>query len=161
VANELVATFSGVSFESLTAFFAFEAGGKKGKATLARRFVLNLPLHGAPADRKDRILRYLLRDQRQVLRFILYLLGDEESQQALPISATWEGSSADQGVTAFGSPALFEQLVRALERSPARLDEVHRVVTDLRATPEGQKLLPEAFEAVWEPIWAARQELGR
>ena len=161
VTKELVATFSGVSFESLTAFFAFEVAGKKGKATLARRFVLNLPLHGAPADRKERILRYLLRDQRQVLRFILYLLGDEESQQALPLGTTGEGLSADEGVAAFGSPALFEQLVRALERSPARLDEVHRVVIDLRATPEGQKLLPEAFEAVWEPIWAARQEIGR
>src|SRR5207249_10492320 len=77
VTSELVASFSCVSFESLTAFFAFEALGKRGKATLARRFVLNLPLRGAPADRKERILRYLLRDQRQVLRFILYLLGDQ------------------------------------------------------------------------------------
>ncbi len=161
VTNESVATFAGVSFESLTAFFAFEVAGKKGKATLARRFVLNLALHGAPADRKERILRYLLRDQRQVLRFILYLLGDEASQEALPIGATAQGPSGDQGAGAFGSPALFEQLVRALERSPGRLDEVHRVVSDLRATPEGQKLLPEAFEAVWEPIWAARQELGQ
>ncbi|HTD70806.1 MAG TPA: phospholipase D family protein [Gemmatimonadales bacterium] len=97
VTNELVASFSGVSFESLTAFFAFEAAGKKGKATLARRFVLNLPLHGAPADRKERILRYLLRDQRQVLRFILFLLGDADSQQALPIGATGEGPSAAGG----------------------------------------------------------------
>jgi len=161
VTSELVASFSCVSFESLTAFFAFEALGKRGKATLARRFVLNLPLRGAPADRKERILRYLLRDQRQVLRFILYLLGDQESQEPLPIGATEEKPSAEQGSTAFGSPALFEQLVRALERSPARLDEVHRVVTDLRATPEGQKLLPDAFETVWEPIWAARQEIER
>lgn len=161
VTSQTVATFVGMSFESLTAFFAFEVNGKKGKATLARRFVLNVPLHGAPADRKERILRYLLRDQRHVLRFILYLLGDQESQEALPLGSTTDGPAGFADAAEFRSTALFEQLVRALERSPGRLDGVHRVVTDLRATPEGQKLLPEGFDVVWEPIWAARQEIGR
>jgi hypothetical protein len=89
---------------------------------------------------------------------LLYLLGDE-GQTGAP-AATMPGSGNDaEGQPLLGSTALFEQLVRALERDPGRLDEVHRVLTDLRSTPEGQALLPEGLEQVWEPIWAARQEI--
>lgn len=157
--GQVVAEFAGLSFESLTSFYAFELQAKKGRASLSRRFVLNLPLKGAPADRKERILRYLLRDRGQVLRFLLYLLGDEGQTGAPPATLPGSGNDAE-GQPLLGSTALFEQLVRALERNPARLDEVHRVLTDLRSTPEGQALLPEGLAQVWEPIWAARQEIG-
>ncbi len=156
-----VVTFDEMSFEALTAFFAFEVTARQGKASLSRRFVLNLPLDGAPQDRKERILRYLLRDRGQVLRFLLYLLADQDQLSSVP------GNSADLVADdaaargAFDSPALFEQLVRALERDPRRLDEVNRVVSDLRASPDGETLLPDGFNSVWEPLWAARQELAR
>lgn len=153
-----VAQFAGLSFESLTSFYAFELQAKKGQTSLGRQFVLNLPLLGAPTDRKERILHYLLRDRGQVLRFLLYLLGDEAQTSAAPSTLPGPGNGAE-AQSLLGSSALFEQLVRALERNPARLDEVHRVLTDLRSTPEGQALLPDGLEEVWEPIWAARQEI--
>ena len=50
------------------------------------------------------------------------------------------------------------QLVRALARSPERLDNVARLVASLTATAEGRERLPEEFEAIWKPIWQARTE---
>ena len=42
-------------------------------------FVMNLPLHGAPEDRQDRVVRSLIDNRDQLLRYILFLLacGDE------------------------------------------------------------------------------------
>jgi len=42
-------------------------------------FVMNLPLHGAPEDRQDRVVRSLIENRDQLLRYILFLLacGDE------------------------------------------------------------------------------------
>ena len=52
---------------------------------------------------------------------------------------------------------LFESLLRALEREPAKLDHVAGLIEDLRKTPEGEALIPEGFTEIWDPIWAARE----
>ena len=54
---------------------------------------------------------------------------------------------------------MFETMLKALDRDPKKLDQVHRFVNDLKGTEEGRQLLPDDFDAVWEPLWAARQEL--
>ena len=55
---------------------------------------------------------------------------------------------------------LFESLVRALDRDPARLDRVDRLMKELHKSESGRKLLPDGFEELWASIWKARQELG-
>jgi len=54
---------------------------------------------------------------------------------------------------------LLETLIRALDHSPGKLDQVSRLITDLGKTDEGQRVLPEGLTSVWEPIWAARLKL--
>lgn len=54
---------------------------------------------------------------------------------------------------------LFESLVKALEGDPVKLDQIGRLVDDLKKTPEGKDLLPEGFDLIWEPIWSTRQRL--
>ena len=49
-----MASFTGLSFEALTAFFAFEV--KIGESARTEVFVLNVELQGAPADRRERLL---------------------------------------------------------------------------------------------------------
>ena len=48
-------------------------------------------------------------------------------------------------------------LAQALERDAAKLDQVARLIDDLRKTPEGEALIPEGFAEVWDPVWAARE----
>jgi hypothetical protein len=59
----------------------------------------------------------------------------------------------------FSEMPLFEALVRALERSPGKLDQVKRLIDDLRQSPDGDQLLPKDFDVIWQPVWQARQEL--
>ena len=150
--------FSPLSFDALTSFFAFELTAASGDTEVARRFVLNAPLEGAPSNRRERIMRSLLDSQDKVLRLILFLLaeGGHDSQEALLATRRMlSGGTGGSGSVQTSFP-LFEALVRALDRDPARLDQIARLLNDLQKTPEGQRLVPEGLETIWEPILSAR-----
>ena len=156
------AEFRQLSFEALTSFFAFELKATKGEKKTTRRFVLNVPLDGAPTDRRERILRSLLHNRNQVLRFILFILaeGSIDAHELLQeVRSIMTGESGNKvGGSGIELP-LFESLVKALDRDPVKLDQIGRLVDDLKKTPEGKELLPEGFDLIWEPIWSARQRL--
>jgi hypothetical protein len=157
----VVATFAQLSYESLSAFFAFEIAAHDGQKTGLARFVLNLLLLNPPADRRQRLLRAMLQNRAEVLRFLLMLLADGGSEldgllrAARQLSETTDGDASGQP---FGLP-LFEAMVRALDRDPARLEQIGRLVDDLRGAPETAQLLPDDFDAIWEPIRAAAAEV--
>jgi hypothetical protein len=144
--------------EELSSLFAFSIEATDGSRKKEERFTLNLSLEGAPEDRHDRVLRYVLRDRDRVLRFVLFILADGDPRQAAGLLA-----SGDQGGDGGGENSfvldfpLFESLLRALDREPAKLDHVARLIEDLRKTPEGEALIPEGFAEIWDPIWAARE----
>ena len=157
-----VASFGPLSFEALTSFFAFALDASVGSAEASTRFVLNLPLEGAPEDRSQRILRSVLKNREQVLRYLLLLLADGglDPHETLLAKRLIGGDGTGDASGTAGLP-LLEALIRALHRNPGQLDQIARLVDDLERTPEGRELLPEGFDTVWRPIWAARRELGR
>src|SRR5205085_2514886 len=57
--GEVWVQFDRVSFEGLTSFFAFEILAPSDG--YQQRFVLNFPLVGAPENRREHVLRMLLR----------------------------------------------------------------------------------------------------
>ena len=165
VGAKTAASFEGLSLEAITAFFAFDVrvapgsgiGGKKKVAPL--RFVLTLPLHGAPADRKDCILQSLLKDQDHVMRLLLLLLAGESlsvSDFAMDSVHGSVGTATSFGV--FDTGTLLESLLRALARDPTAIEQVANVVDDLKKTPEGQQLIPDGFDEIWAPIWECYAE---
>lgn len=161
-ASSPAAMLCGVSWQSLTTFVAFtvHAKGEEGDASV--RFVLNLPLDGGPADRQERLIEQVLTDREAVLRFLLLLLADDVREIAAVQSAVGmvKLAGSDRLDLAIGMP-LFESLVRALDRDPARLDRVDRLVKELLKSETGRSLLPEGFEELWASIWRARQEMAR
>jgi hypothetical protein len=160
-AGPVAVEFERLSEGAVTGFFAFAVAARRGGRAAGARFVLNLPLEGAPADRRDRLLRALLKDRAQVLRLLRLLLAQSSVEALGLLQGDGEGSvSTGQGAEPGAAP-LLETLVRALDRSPGRLDEVARLVDDLGRTPEGRDLLPPEFDTVWAPIWAARQRRSR
>jgi hypothetical protein len=158
--ESVVAEFVPVSFEAITSFFAVDLVLDEAPHRVSARFVLNLPLDGAPSDRRQRILRSLLLDKGAVLRYLLFLLAWEDLDPGRVLGAI-TGTTGEAPVSA--EPhlplPLFESMVRALARSPGKLDDIARLVDDLGETPEGRTLLPEGFEDVWGPIWRVRQGL--
>lgn len=150
-----VAAFRRLSYAALTSFFAFEVFAEEGPRRACVRFALNLPLVGAPSDRRERILRSLLSNPEQVLRFLMFLLSEFGAEG---LTAETAGDAFGDG-TAFrpgwGAVPLFESLLHALDQNPSRLDQVARLVEDLRASGPG--LLPDGFDEIWQPVWEARQ----
>jgi hypothetical protein len=152
-----VVTFSGLSFEALSAFFAFAV--TVGESSRAEIFVLRVNLQGAPADRRERLLRSFLKDRQRLLRFLMFLLAeDAELADAMghgdPSRPSAEGVEAAQS-----NGALLESLLRTLHRAPHRLDAVSRLVEDVKRQPECHELLPPHFDLIWKSVWSARQAM--
>lgn len=159
LAEDPVARLGPLSLEALTSFLAFELTTTEGNRSAAIRFVLAVPLTGVPAERDARLLRSMLRDRNQVLRFLYLLLAEGNADPQAVLEAF--GKQGDRGAAGGGSGLpLLEALLRALDRNPAKLDAVARFIEDLRKTPEGRELLPPDLDAVWLPISAAREAAG-
>lgn len=155
-----IATFRRLSFEALTAFFAFEVTVGDGQHTVRRRFAVTAELLGAPEDRKERLLRSLLKDRSRVLQLLFLILRGEGADVSAFVEAARREGSAPQGSFAgWDQTALLEALLRSLSHDPRRIDDVQRLITDLERTAEGRKLLPEGLSEIWEPVWAAREAL--
>jgi hypothetical protein len=148
--------FSPVSLGGLTAFFAVELVGKLPGAQAAVRFVVTASLIGAPANRYDRLLTSILRNQSDVLRYLVLLLAGESEGSLGGSLLGSDGQPGDSWAAWSGLP-LLESMVRALARDPERIDHIARLLESLRASEEGRALIPEGLTAVWEPIWEARR----
>jgi hypothetical protein len=126
------------------------------------QFVLRIPVQGLPLDRQARLLRAMLKNRDQVMRYLLFILADGKSEMSGGGIALLDALSDDSGDTTYkyqSEAPLFESLVQALHKNPTRLDQIARTVAELERTPEGKKLLPPKFHAIWSPIWEARQRL--
>jgi len=146
---------AGLPFEAVTSFFGFEAALEiKGKA-MALRFVLNVPIDGLPADRDKRLLVKLLENREKVLAYLLLMLSDMEGSDT-PVDADTGLGGGEWGVSA-SREAIFEALVRTLHRAPEKLDDVAKLIEELRSDEATSKLLPEGFGAIWDPVWAVRR----
>lgn len=157
--GDVVASFS-LSLEAITSFFAFEVTAVSGEVGATRRFVSSLALEGAPEGRRDRIVRSLLSDKDKVMRLILFLLaeGDVDEQQTSFTVGQLLGSGGANGAAARSSEIpLFEELVRALWSNPEALDRIESMLSILRKTEEGARLVPEELNEIWEPLLAVRQ----
>ena len=157
---DAIATFKRLSFEALTAFFAFEVALREGQHEVRKRFAVTADLVGAPEDRKPRLLRSLLKDRRRVLQLLLLILMGEGADVSAFVEAARSSHKDARGT--FGGwdqGTLLEALLRSLSHNPSQIDDAARLIADLGKTPEGRDLLPEGLDEIWEPVWAARKAL--
>jgi hypothetical protein len=157
--NTKQVVFGGISTASVTSFLAFELTLRSGNLKHSARFVLNLPMEDVPEDRDECILRNILSDQSNFLRYLLFLLADtgvEPTWLTSPYRRT--GIGVQQTLPLLSEYGLMEKLVRAYSRTPEKLDSIAELVDDLCQSPDGRQLLPEGFEELWRTIWRARLE---
>lgn len=150
-----VATFHGVTFESLTSFFAFRLSGMAGHSR-APDFVMNVPLIGAPEDRPQRILKSLVRDRARLLKLLMLVLADEGLDPLVGASIGAEPRGDTERAQPGSESPLFEALLAALDRAPERLDDVARLLASVGEGDGDGQLFPEGFHRIWGPIWEAR-----
>lgn len=158
------AAFAPVGLSSVTPFFALrltarlEAGGEEHLDAAVR-----LPLEGAPGGRAEAVTAELLSDTERLLRFILLLLADDgdsdrmlaELEELLTERSAGGSASSDRGS---GGLPLLEPMLRALHRDPDRLDEIDRLLTDMRtARASTERLLPPELSELWTTISEVRE----
>lgn len=159
VGDVVSASFGSHSFDRLTSFcvvdLELEGTGRRAETT----FVVNAELVGAPEDRRQRMLVTLLENRKDLIRFLLLLLGQigaDDLSEAIDV--IYLDRVKNNGSWVFAQwQSLFEPMVRALAVEPTRLDEIDRLIKELQGSDAGRKLLPPGWREVWEPIWKARQ----
>ena len=151
--------FPRLSYRGLTPLIAFSITAKIGETERKSVFVMNLPLEGAPEDRQDRVVRSLIENRDQLLRYILFLLagGDEAAASSGDLRRLLE-SPEDGAERGAQNPYLLETMLRALHRGPAQLERVSSLLEVLRKQPGSSELLSDDFQKIWEPIWDAAQQ---
>ena len=157
-----IASFKNVSLESLTPFFAFSINIIKNAVVDPRQFVMQLPLKGAPQDRRERVIQYLFQNREQVLQFLmLYLIEPERIRLADIIDVHQKPPRQPHPKLSILKKEFFESLVKTLWSRPENIDCIHKFIEDIRKAPNSAELLPEGFDEIWEPIWKARQEMNK
>jgi hypothetical protein len=163
--RQLVSPYKGetdlgeLSADGLTALVAFEITAKAEGRELSCRFVLNVPLAGGPPDRREAVLRSLLKDKAKVLRFLLFLLASDVAVGEGDLDFFNSGLGGPDETVGREETPLLECLVRCLDREPSKLDTIASLITTLRQSEGTRDLLPEGFAEVWDAVWEARQEL--
>lgn len=146
----------GLSYEAITPFFAIRLRPVDEDEPLEASFLINADLVGAPEDRAENVMVALLKNRNDLIRFLLLLLGNIDGAMAAMASdgkSPWE--SAGSWRTGAGSDALLEPLIRAYSRDRTRLLEIRDVMEELAKTETGREILPDGWDAVWDPIQAA------
>lgn len=155
------AIFTGLSVRELSAFFAVTITLDLGGGV--ERFTLAVPLDGAPPGRSSAVLSQLLRDRRDLLRFLLLLLAADESRMSERLNDLRHllGSGSADGAGEGSGLPLLEPLLHALASDPGRIDQIARLVEELQRSPEGRERFPEGFDDVWPAVVAARQGVAK
>jgi hypothetical protein len=149
---------------SITAFFHLRVSGRTESGDRHLDVTARLPLEGAPDGRIEAVTADLLSDRERLLRFILLLLAEDgESDRMLDELEALLGERRTASVPAGGDGAapglpLLEPLLRALHRDPERLEEIDRLLRDVRtAGGDTADLLPPELDALWQTIGELRE----
>ena len=148
----VLAKFGPLSLDAVTGFIAFEAKLEQRDCVVAQSFVLNLPVDNAPDDRFDRILAALVKDKDRLIRLVWLLLQKEGEVSASAISSLVNSQGPSQATRMEETYPIFESLIKSLSGGSRRIDEIGRLLKDLRKSPEGEELIPEGLYELWQTL---------
>jgi hypothetical protein len=130
---------------------------KTANESLPHEFALRISLEGIPEDRFSRITSAILQNRDEFIRLLMLILGNPLDGDQEPGDRDILDSIPRPAYGANVLNGLLEMLLIAISRDPKRIDRIEELVTDLKMTEEGKKLLPETFETIWNPIIEVRK----
>jgi hypothetical protein len=146
---------------NVTPFIAIETTVGDGAAAAIRRCVIKAALTGAVDGRRHDAVFSVLRSKQDVLRYLVFLLGDPSYDalfaQLAGIDRERSGNDTKSG-SAGPAIALFEPLVRATGRDGDALVRIASLMDELRELPNGDELVPDGFDQLWTVVWQVHQE---
>lgn len=151
--------FEGLPLRLITGFLAVRLTAEVQWVRRALSFVLNVPVTGMPEERDREILRGIVADRNQFLRYLRFLLSVDPQSYILSSlrtrAATSMGGGIEPAPSKMPDAPLFEDLVKTLSRSPEKLVRISRLIEELRHTEKGVSVLPEGFTELWSVIQVA------
>jgi hypothetical protein len=152
--------FNNISIIGLTGFIAFRLESSIDGKKAAIEFVLNLSVSGMPEDRNKRLLQNIISDSGRFIRYLLFLLADEDTVDFKVLELTRGLVSDDKSSNEILSLPLMEEMVRAYSRNPEKLKNIAKLVKDLKQTEEGRKILPTKFDLIWNAFMEVEREVA-
>ena len=147
-----------VSRASITPYLVVTSSLGAGDARTTRSTVIKADLHGDVEDRSARVLREILSSPADVLRYLVFLLGDPALDSVV---GEGRGGWKDFGGAVPGSYddlVLFEPLVRAAARGDDAIARIEALLRDLNAGGSLDALVPHGFTEIWSAVWAVHHE---
>ncbi len=130
--------FEGLPLGELTSFYRITV--KKDEESLER--VIIVPTEGIPASRDDAIVSSVVCDQKSFVQYLSFLLGDEPALSALEAMHSAAGNNPKAELPA----ALYEKMLLAAAREPARFKEIDFLMKSIR----GENVVPQEFTRLYE-----------
>lgn len=151
----------GLGVSDLTTFVAVRTRLDRDGVSVERASALRVTLVGAPEDRARRVLRELLSNVEDVLKYLALLLEDPglDDVASAILEVTNDGHAAADGADGgswVDDLVLLEPLVRAFARDDGGLDRVERLLEDLRDDEGRLPDLGVGFENLWQVVTSAR-----
>lgn len=151
------AAWDRVSLRSLTPYVVLSAHLSEPVA-LTRSAVLVGHLYGAPENRREHVLADLLNSADKFLHYLMLLLatgaGDDEAwAAAADVFNADPHAQSQQGHGSGGADLpILETLLRASALNPGVLDDIERLVSDLRKAGVGEEIIPPDFDRLWRTL---------
>jgi len=151
--------FDGLSMAALTGFIAFRIRAEIEGHTMSTAFVQNLPIEGLPEGRESSVLMDIISDSHRFIQYLLLILSGEPSQAMDVIidGSSGTGSGDYNMIYGIEDIPLFEKLLRASSRYPEKLQQVNRLIQEIKEANPDSNVLPEGFESIWSALMAAQQ----
>lgn len=149
---------------NVTPFLAVETTLTRNGLTARRSCVLKAHLTGDVGDRKRDALRSVLNNRDDVIRYLLFLLGDpryaDAGMHAADLARQDSGNDGSNGAFTMNL-ALLEPLIRAVGRDGDAFTRVAALMEHLRQLPDGEELMPPELQELWDVLWLVHQERVR
>lgn len=148
-----------VAEQNISPFVVLETTISTEDAKVTRACVVKATLVGDSALRDRTILRHLLANQRDILRYLALLLADPGFDSLIKsLQEDWVGEDGWNGHhPGFGRDDLivFEPLLRAAARQDGSLTRVDSLFKQLRDDEGNLPHLSEEFQQLWSVVWDA------
>ena len=136
------------TLEAISGFLAFELIHRDNKDTRTA-FVVPVPLDGVPEARDRSLLRALVGNAERFFRYLLALLDEDSGQLGLLDALDFGSKDPAAFESGFANLPVLEKLLRTMRREPAKLADLHPLVSDLAE----ENALPPGFAELWMVIY--------
>ncbi len=94
----------------------------------------------------------MLGNRHELMRLLMILLADDGVEAIMTAGLGEGGGSGADWIAGVDDTPLLESLLKTLDRAPERLDEIKRLLDDIRESGDPDEMLPADFLEVWEPV---------